>query len=285
MKIIVLNTPEFKIDGGAYFGVIPKTIWGKKYPCDENNMCKASCRSLLIVDGEHIVLVDTGIGDKHLDELSDQYHADFTQNLETNINSAGYSTEEITDVVLTHLHFDHCGGTTKLNKRSGKLELSFPNAKYYISKRQWENAFSPNYRERSSFVKDNFEILKDTNKLILITKTTEIACNTELRLFDGHTPGLMLPIVKTPKRTVFFAGDLIPAMASIPLAWISAYDLFPLTSIEEKKSILSEAEKNNWIIVFQHDYYNGCCDLKLTDRGVRANQTFKLEEVLSNEDI
>ncbi|HNQ68314.1 MAG TPA: MBL fold metallo-hydrolase [Bacteroidales bacterium] len=283
MKIIVLDTTEFKIDGGAYFGVIPKTIWSSKYPCDQDNMCKASCRSLLIEDGERIVLIDTGIGDKQSNNLVNSYHADFSQNLELNIQNAGFSNEDITDVVLTHLHFDHCGGTTKLNNNSGKFELSFPNANHYISKKQWENALNPNYREKSSYVKDNFEILKDSDKLILVTKTTKIGRSTELRLFDGHTPGLMLPIIKSMKHTIFFTGDLIPAMASIPLAWVSAYDLFPLTSIEEKKSILSEACENNWILVFQHDYYNECCDLKLTDKGVRANKTFKLEELLANE--
>ncbi|MDD3740051.1 MAG: MBL fold metallo-hydrolase [Bacteroidales bacterium] len=283
MKIIVLNTPEFKIDGGAYFGVIPKSIWSSKYPCDENNMCKASCRSLLIDDGERRMLVDTGIGDKDVNDTINSYQADFTQNLEINIKSAGYSVEDITDVVLTHLHFDHCGGTTKLNKNTGEYELSFPNANHYISEKQWENAFNPNYREKSSFIKKNFEILKSSEKLKLVGKTIKISNNTELRLFDGHTPGLMLPVIKLDKNTVFFAGDLIPAMASVPLAWVSAYDLFPLTSIEEKKSILSEAFKKKWIIVFQHDYYNECCDLKKTEKGVRANKSFKLEDIFSNE--
>ncbi|HOZ30577.1 MAG TPA: MBL fold metallo-hydrolase [Bacteroidales bacterium] len=280
MKFIVLDTPEFKIDGGAFFGVIPKTIWVKKYPCDENNMCKASCRSLLIDDGKNIILIDTGIGNKESDDTAKSYHADFSKDLETNIKAAGYSNEEITNVVLTHLHFDHCGGTTQAEKITGELKLSFPNAKHYISQKQWDNANSPNYREKSSYIKENFEILKDSDKLVLVNDRIKISNDIELRLFDGHTLGLMLPIIKTPERTVFFAGDLIPAMASIPLAWVSAYDLFPLTSIEEKKQILSEAEENNWLIVFQHDYYNECCDLIKTERGIRANNVYKLKDIL-----
>jgi len=279
MKIIVLDTPVFKIDGGAYFGVVPKLIWEKKYPCDENNMCKAACRSLLIDDGQHIILIDTGIGEEPEGKEPDHYFTDYTQNLEVNLKKSGYTPESVTDVVLTHLHFDHCGGTTKFNKSENRRYLSFPNATHYISKEQWENALNPNYREKSSYLKENFEILKESKKLKLVEKNTCIGKNTELRLFNGHTPGLMLPVIKTAKQTIFFAGDLIPAKASVPLAWISAYDLFPLTSISEKQEILKEAAEKKWLLFFQHDFYNECCDVEKTERGVRATNTYLLKDI------
>jgi glyoxylase-like metal-dependent hydrolase (beta-lactamase superfamily II) len=280
MKIIVVETPIFKIDGGAYFGVIPKIIWEKKYPCDENNLCKAACRSVIIDDGERVILIDTGIGEEPETKTPDLYFTDFTENIEQNIKKAGYTNEDITDVVLTHLHFDHCGGTTKFDKDLNCFKLAFPNATHYISELQWENAWNPNYREKSSFVKDNYEILKDSEKLKLIKDTAFIGDNVELRLFGGHTPGLMLPVIKTDKQTFFFAGDLIPAKASIPLAWVSAYDLFPLTSIEEKKSILNEAASNNWIIIFQHDFYCECCDVEDTTKGGRAKNSYIFKNIV-----
>lgn len=259
MKIILIETPEFKIDGGAYFGVVPKIIWQNKYPADENNMCSAACRSLLVDDGKRIILFDTGIGEEPKELQNDMYFTDYTQNLDRNLELAGYKNEQITDVVLTHLHFDHCGGTTKIDKLSGKRILSFPNATYYISKAQWETAFNPNYREKSSYITENFEILKDLGKLVLIENDFKLTKSIDLRLFYGHTAGLMLPIIKAGEKTFFFAGNLIPARASIPLAWVSAYDLFPLTSIDEKRTILTEAAADNWIMVFQHDAHCECC--------------------------
>lgn len=275
MKIIVLDTPEFKIDGGAYFGVVPKIIWQKKYPCDENNMCKAACRSLLVDDGQRIILFDTGIGEEPENKTEDLYFTDYSQNLEENLKNFGYNPKQITDVVLTHLHFDHCGGNTKIDKNTGKRIISFPNANFYVSKDQYENANTPNYRERSSYMPENWEIIKEASKLIIVDKDFFLSPQIELKIFFGHTPGLMLPIIKTNNKTVFFAGDLIPARASVPLAWISAYDLFPLTSIEEKKKILSEAAENNWILIFQHDAFVEACYVENTERGVRAKEPIK----------
>jgi glyoxylase-like metal-dependent hydrolase (beta-lactamase superfamily II) len=279
MNIHLIETPEFKIDGGAYFGVVPKMIWEKKYPEDKNNMCPASCRSLLIKEPGRLILIDNGIGEKLDNGTQDGYFVDFSQNLIANIKKIGYSPDDITDVVLTHLHFDHCGGTTFTDSKTGKQVPVFKNANYYISKKQWDNALEPNYREQSSYNPEKFIFLKDTNKIRLVKQNLYLSSNIELRLFDGHTPGLMLPIIKTKERTLFFTGDLIPAMASIPLSWISAYDLFPLTSIEEKQKILDEAIKNNWILVFQHDYFNECCDLKLSPRGIRSNNVYKFTEL------
>jgi len=279
MKLHKIETPAFKIDGGAYFGVVPKIIWEKKYPADEKNMCNASCRSLLAIDGERVILFDTGIGEDEGDNRHASYFVDYSENLIKNLNKLGYSPTDITDVVLTHLHFDHCGGTAYLNKKTNKSELVFPNATHYISQSQWDTAIDPNYREKSSYYKDKFEFLKDSDKLVLIQENTNLTNNVELRLFNGHTAGLMLPVIKCGKETLFYTGDLIPAMASIPLAWISAYDLFPLTAIDEKREILEEAVANDWKFMFQHDNFNECCDLKKTERGVRAFNTYKFDDI------
>ncbi len=284
MNVYLIETPVFKIDGGAYFGVVPKSIWSKKYAADNNNLCKASCRSLLIKDDSRLILFDNGIGEKQDNGCQEGYFVDFSENLEQNINKLGFSVSDITDVVLTHLHFDHCGGTTIMDESELNQIPVFKNANYYISKKQWENALEPNYRERASYLLEKFEFLANTNKLRLVKQNLFLTSNIELRLFNGHTSGLMLPVIKTKKRTLFFVGDLIPAMASIPLAWISAYDLFPLTSIEEKKEILFEAEENNWILVFQHDYYNESCDLKSTPKGIRANKSYCFKDLALNED-
>lgn len=279
MKILKVETPNFKIDGGAYFGVVPKIIWEKQYPADSNNMCNASCRSLLIDDGNRIYLIDTGIGDKIDNNQSESYFIDYTENLEKNIIKIGYTPKDITDVILTHLHFDHCGGTTKINNITNSLELTFYNATHYVSLGQWQNAINPNYREKSSYSKKNFEILTNSKQLVLVENDIVISNDIELRIFNGHTQGLLLPVIKSKKQTIFFAGDLIPAKASIPLAWISAYDTFPLISIEEKSKILQEAFDNNWILFFQHDYYVECCNLQKTNKGIRAKDIFSFSNI------
>lgn len=279
MKIKILETPIFHIDGGAYFGVVPKIIWQKKYPADENNMCKAACRSLLVVDENRVVLIDTGIGDKPEEENEDLYFTDYSENLIQSLANEGFSPNDITDVVLTHLHFDHCGGCFYKDKKSNSYKLYFKNAKHYVTRKQWENAMIPNYREKSSYHREKLISLQNEGLLFLIDEEFKLTENIALRIFNGHTPGLMLPVIYSEKNTLFFTGDLIPAMASIPLAWISAYDLFPLTSIEEKKNILNEAAENNWIFIYQHDFYNIASYLNKTDRGIRAGNTIEKSEI------
>ncbi len=279
MKIKILETPIFHIDGGAYFGVVPKIIWQKKYPADENNMCKAACRSLLVVDEKRVVLIDTGIGDKPEEENEDLYFTDYSENLIQNLANAGFSPNDITDVVLTHLHFDHCGGCFYMDKNTNSYKLYFKNARHYVNIKQWENAMTPNYREKSSYHHEKLISLQNEGLLVLIDEEFKLTENIELRIFNGHTPGLMLPVIFSEKNTLFFTGDLIPAMASIPLAWISAYDLFPLTSIEEKKNILNEAAEKNWIFIYQHDFYNVASYLNKTDRGIRAGNTIEKSEI------
>lgn len=281
IKLHKIETPNFKLDGGAYFGVVPKIIWEKKYPANENNMCEASCRSLLVEDDDRLILFDTGIGGKENDHKFANFFVNYTENLEENLKKIGFLPSDITDVVLTHLHFDHCGGTSFLDAETQKYKPSFPNARHYISEKQWNTAMNPNYREKSSYQIEKYGFLENSDKLVLVKEITKLTDNIELRLFDGHTAGLMLPVVKTSKNTFFFTGDLIPAKASIPLAWISSYDVFPLTSIDEKRDILSEAIENNWILMFQHDYHNECCDLETTKRGIRGGNTMKCEKIFN----
>ncbi len=279
MKIYLIETPEFMVDGGAFFGIIPKAMWSKKYPSDENNLCRAACRSLLIDDGNKIILCDTGIGRSDNQEKTNNYIVDYSSDLIYGLEKIGYKPEMITDVVLSHLHFDHCGGTSYFDNISNTYKAVFSNATHHISNSQWKNALNPNYREKSSYNKKNFEFLKNSTKLNLIQDTYKISEFVEIFVFDGHTPGLILPYVKTHTRNLFFAGDLIPAMASIPLAWVSAYDLIPLKSIEEKIFILEKLLNDNGVIVFQHDFYNECCDLIRTDKGIRANNTYKFDSI------
>ncbi len=283
IKIFKIETPLIKLDGGALFGVIPKWMWKNKYPSDENNLCTCATRSLLIDEGDRIVLIDAGVGTKHdKDELI--YDFDGADNdLEINLQKNGYKPEDITDVILTHLHYDHCGGALKYNENKTKLLFSFPNANYHISKLQWKNALSPNYRERASYKPENIELLIGSKKLNLIENNKRLTKNIEIKIFNGHTQGLLVPIINYKNREIAFAGDLIPILALIPLAWISAFDVRPLEVIEEKEDFLNESYEKNRIIVFQHDYYNECCDLKKTPKGIRANNVFKLETIIKND--
>lgn len=281
MKVYIIDTPVFHIDGGAYFGVVPKILWEKKYPADERNMCKASCRSLLVIDEDRKILFDTGIGDKPEELNEDLYFTNYSQNLISNLGKIGFTPADITDVVLTHLHFDHCGGCFYFDKYSKSYKLYFHNAQHFVTKKQWDNALNPNYREKSSYFPEKLQTLVIENKIKLVEEEIWLTKNIHLRIFNGHTPGLMLPVIKTEKYTLFFTGDLIPAKASVPLAWISAYDLFPLTAIEEKKKILNEAASDDWVLIYQHDFYNIASKVIKTERGVRAANDIIIEEILN----
>ncbi len=276
MKLYKIETPAIHLDGGALFGVIPKWMWQNKYPADEKNLCLCSVRCLLIEDEDRLVLIDTGVGTKH-EEKDLIYGFNNDNNLEANIAVNGYRPEDVTDVILSHLHFDHCGGTTKYDEAK-KLVLTFPNATHHISRLQWEQSLNPNYRERASYVKENTIILENSNLLNLIDEESRITKNISVSIYNGHTQGLLVPVINCNGREIAFPGDLIPIMALIPLAWISAYDVRPLDTIEEKKRFLEESFDKNRIIVFQHDYYNEACDLQKTAKGIRAGKVYKVEK-------
>lgn len=279
MKIIKIETPAIKLDGGALFGVIPKWMWTNKYPSDDNNLCNCAVRSLLIDDGKRVVLIDTGVGTKHSKEELAYEFVDDGNELEKNLSKAGYKNSDITDVILTHLHFDHCGGVLNYNEDKTELRFAFPNAMHHISKRQWENALNPNYRERASYKKENIELLINSDKLNLIEENGNLNENIYLELYNGHTQGLLVPIIKYDNKEVAFPGDLLPLAALIPLAWVSAFDVRPLDVIDEKKRFLEESYKNNRIVLFQHDYYTEGCTLKKTEKGVRAKDFIEIEDL------
>ncbi|MFZ4401213.1 MAG: MBL fold metallo-hydrolase [Bacteroidales bacterium] len=278
MELHVINTGNLKLDGGAMFGVVPKVMWQKLYPADENNRCNWSMRCLLAVDGERKILIDCGIGDKQDEKFFNNMHLNGDDNLISSLSKAGYSTDDITDVVLTHLHFDHCGGAVKNNIDKTGFELTFKNATHWVGKAHWELANKPNAREKASFLKENFQPLMDAGKLNLIEKDTTLFPGFFVKIFNGHTAGQIIPFIDYKGKTVVYMADLMPAAVHIPLAYVISYDTQPLVSLDEKESFLNEALANDYILFFEHDIYNECCNLQQTDKGVRAKEYFGLKE-------
>lgn len=262
MDIQIIDTGYFYADGGAMFGAIPKTAWSRRYPSNETNGCILSMRSLLIsTDSGKTVLVDNGAGDKHLSQLSYYNFFDLVD-MEDELQKKGVTPEQVTDVVLTHLHFDHCGYTTRKNEKTGDLDPSFPNAIHWVSRRQWENFLHPNPLEKGSYFMENMQTIVDKGLVRLIDTDTELCSGIELRIFDGHTPGQLVPYITTPEQTFVFAGDVIPLVASVSPEWISAYDICPVTSYQEKVRMLEEAAREGQALIYCHDAYTKCSTVK-----------------------
>ncbi|MFV0472533.1 MAG: MBL fold metallo-hydrolase [Paludibacteraceae bacterium] len=281
MKIHKIETGSFWADGGAMFGVVPKRVWQKRYPCDEDNFCKMNMRCLLVDTGKRLILVDTGTGDKQLDYLK-YYNINDIVDFETELQRLGYTCNDVTDVVLTHLHFDHCGGCTKYNEDKTELQLVFPNANYWIGERQWNNFLNPNVREGDSYFPENLLPVERAGRLKLVTENQQLCNGVELRLFNGHTVGQIAPYFTLDNsKTLIFAGDVIPFQAAIPVAWVSAYDTFPITSMEDKVKMMSEAAEKEQILFFEHDAYNECATVRETNGKYRVDESFTLEETLS----
>jgi len=266
------------LDGGAMFGVAPKILWQALYPADENNLCNWAMRSLLVVDGNKRILLDTGIGNKQDEKFFKNYYLNGNDTLEKSLVSHGFSTDDITDVILSHLHFDHCGGAVKYNYDKTQPELTFKNATYWVGKKQWEWAVKPNRRERASFLKENILPIQDSGHLKFIEENTELFPNIFVRLYDGHTDGQVVSFIKYKNETVVYVADFIPSSAHIPLSYITGYDTRPLQTLLEKKTFLEEALKNEFILFFLHDLYAECCTLKNTEKGVRADEIFTLND-------
>lgn len=279
MELHIIETGNLKLDGGAMFGVVPKTIWGKVYPSDENNLCNWSMRCLLVVDGDRKILIDNGIGDKQDEKFLKHYHLNGEATLEDSLRKAGYTADDITDMVLTHLHFDHCGGSIR-KVGEGQYEPAFKNATYWISKPQWEWAVHPNRRERASFLKENILPIQESGQLQLVEKEEEIFPGFRLVFYNGHTEGQMIPHIRYNGRTIVFMADLLPSTAHVPLPYVMAFDTRPLLTLQEKEKFFSEALENDYILFLEHDLYNECCTLELTEKGVRVRETFRLEEIL-----
>ena len=283
MKLFAVNITNFKIDGGAMFGVVPKVLWEKRYPADENNLCNWALRSLLIDTGERVVLIDNGFGDKQSDKFMSRFHLNENLGIEKTLENIGYKCEEITDMLITHLHYDHCGGGVKHDASGNGYELTFPNARYWVGKAQWDSAMNPNSREATSFLEENLIPMQRSGKMTLVEEETELLPELYVRIFNGHTDGQLIPFIKTGNgSTLVFAADLLPSTAHIPLPYIMSYDMKPEITLSEKESFLEEAEKNNYTIFFQHDLYNECCTLQKTRRGISAGETFLLSDRFNN---
>ena len=280
MKLYPIETGNLKLDGGAMFGVVPKVMWSKVYPADENNLCNWSMRCLLIKDENRIILIDNGIGNKQDDKWLKHYYLNGDDTLEGSLNNVGVTPEDITDVIITHMHFDHCGGSVKWNDNKTGYELSFPNATYWTSRKQYELAVNPNRREKASFLKENIQPVEESGKLKLIDKEGEYIPNITFKMYYGHTDGQLIPHIFTGNKTVVFMADLLPSTAHIPMPWIMAYDTRPLQTLKDKERFYSEAIKNNYVLFFEHDLHNEACTLKDTEKGIRADQIGRLEELV-----
>jgi len=277
MEIYSIETGNFRLDGGAMFGVVPKVIWNKLYPADENNLCNWAMRCMLVVDGKRKILIDNGIGDKQDDKFLKHYHLNGDQSLVKSLNKYGFSPDDITDVVLTHLHFDHCGGSIRYNDKR-ELVPAFANATYHTSLQQWEWASNPNKREGASFLKDNILPIKESGKLNLFDKEHELFPGFFIRLFNGHTDGQVIPHIKVNNRTFVFCADFFPSVAHLPIPYVMAYDTRPLLTMQERQTFFKEAMQEDYILFFEHDFYHECCTLRETEKGPREKDIFTLDE-------
>ena len=297
MKLYTINTGYFKLDGGAMFGVVPKSIWNKLNPADENNMCSWALRCLLIEDEDRLILIDNGMGNKQDAKFFGHYYLHGDDTLDKSLAIHGFTTADITDVFLTHLHFDHCGGS--IVREGDKLVPAFKNATYWSNAAHWLWATEPNAREKASFLKENILPIQGSGQLkflnvsressdvnagaaersLLTTHDSRLTANFSFFTVSGHTDAMMLPKINYKGRTIVFMADLLPSAAHIPLPYVMAYDMFPLTTLNEKKLFLTEAQQNNYVLFFEHDPLIECCTLQMTEKGIRVKETFKLSDL------
>ena len=278
MNLYTINTGYFKLDGGAMFGVVPKSIWNNLNKADDNNMCSWALRCLLIEDGNRLILVDNGMGDKQDAKFFGHYYLHGDDTLDKSLAKHGFNREDITDVFLTHLHFDHCGGS--ISREGDKLVPAFKNAVYWSHERHWKWATEPNDREKASFLKENILPIQQSGRLRFVEQDRQaFPGNIQVRLVFGHTEAMMLPQVNYKGKTIVFMADLLPSAAHIPIPYVMAYDMFPLTTLQEKKSFLSEAVENDYVLFFEHDPALECCSLHITEKGIRLKERFRLDEL------
>jgi len=273
MKIYPILSGNFKLDGGAMFGVVPKTLWNRNNPADENNMCSWALRCMLIEDGDRLILIDTGIGDKQSEKFFSYYYLFGKATLDSELERHGFHRDEITDVFLTHLHFDHCGGAIQWNKDRTLLIPAFKNARYWSNKRHWKWATEPNNREKASFLKENILPLEESGQLNMIKRgdKKEISWMDNISVYfaDGHTDSQMIPIVEYKGKKLAFMADLLPSSSHIPLPYVMGYDTRPLLTMDEKESFLNRAATENYVLFLEHDFYSACCTVQHTEKGVR----------------
>lgn len=272
MKINIIDTGFFKLDGGAMFGVVPKTLWNKHNPADEKNLCSWAARCLLIEDGDKLILIDTGLGDKQDEKFFGFYdlHGDAT--LLSSIKNKGYDAADITDVILTHLHFDHVGGAVKYNADRSMLIPTFPNATYWSNEAHWQWAVNPNPREKASFLKENILPIKESGQLKFIEKGKTPFDNIDFIHVDGHTEQMMLPVIKYEDKKIVFAADLLPSSFHIPLPWVMSYDVRPLLTMQEKEFFLQKAVDEKYILLFEHDPLYEAAVVEQTEKGIKIRE-------------
>lgn len=278
MKLHTIDTGYFKLDGGAMFGVVPKTMWQKLNSPDANNMCTWAMRCLLIEDGKQLILIDCGLGNKQDEKFFGHYQPHGETSLKKSIEALGYGLDDVTDVLLSHLHFDHCGGA--IVRQGDQLAPAFKNAVYWSNEKHWEWATKPNAREKASFLKENILPIQESGQLKFVADgSTEVNPNMTLKTVSGHTESMFIPHIKAGDKTLVYCADLFPSMAHIPLPYVMAYDTRPLLTLDEKKVFLDEAVANNHYLFFEHDPTIECCSLVATEKGIRSKDAFKLSEL------
>jgi glyoxylase-like metal-dependent hydrolase (beta-lactamase superfamily II) len=288
MKLYTIDTELFKLDGGAMFGVVPKSLWNKLNPADENNLCSWAMRLLLIEDGDKLILIDTGIGNKQDAKFFGHYYLHGNNTLDVSLAKNGFTKDDITDVILTHLHFDHCGGA--IERKGDLLIPAFKNATYWSNEKHWQWATQPNDREKASFLKENILPVQQSGQLRFINApetsiinnvlgSSSFNENIAMRFVCGHTDMMMLPQINYKGKTIVYMADLLPSVGHIPLPYVMAYDMFPLTTLNEKKSFLHEALNNQYVLFFEHDKDVECCTLQSTEKGIRAKDFFTLADL------
>ncbi|RZK19751.1 MAG: MBL fold metallo-hydrolase [Pedobacter sp.] len=279
MKLHTINTGFFKLDGGAMFGVVPKAIWQKTNPADSNNLCTWAMRCLLIEDGDKLTLIDTGIGNKQDEKFFSHYYLHGDDSIDRSLANLGFSKADITDVFLTHLHFDHVGGA--IIREDEKLIPAFKNATYWSNEKHWQWATKPNAREKASFLKENILPIQESGQIKFIDEQENIEWQQGINISFayGHTDAMMLPKINYKGKTIVYMADLLPSVGHLPLPYVMAYDMFPLKTLTEKQAFLEEAVDKNYVLYLEHDPINECCTLQRTEKGIRVAQTSKLSEI------
>ena len=278
MQLHTIDTGFFKLDGGAMFGVVPKSLWQRTNPADEKNLCTWATRLLLIEDGSRLILVDTGLGDKQDAKFFGHYDLHGDDTLDKSLARHGYNRQDITDVFLTHLHFDHCGGA--ITRDGDKLIPSFANATYWSNEKHWNWAtVDPNPREKASFLAENILPIQASGQLKFIEEGQALTEHLDIRMANGHTEAMMLPQIRYKGKTILYMADLLPSVGHIPIPYVMSYDVRPLTTMQERKSYWEEIADQEYILFLEHDPVNECCTLQHTEKGIRLKDTFRLSDI------
>ena len=285
MKIYPIEAGNFKLDGGAMFGVVPKTIWNKTNPADENNLIDIAARCMLVEDGNRLILIDTGMGNKQSEKFFSYYSLWGNESLDNSLAKHGFHRDDVTYVFMTHLHFDHCGGSVNWNHDKTGFEVAFKNAKFWTNDNHWDWATKPNAREKASFLSENILPMQESGQLNFIQRPNgdfgfSKEMNFDIFFVDGHTEKMMIPHIKYKDKTIVFCADLIPTAGHLPLPYVMGYDTRPLLTMPEKSKFLTSAAENNYFLWLEHDAHNQIITVEMTEKGVRMKEVFRCEDVL-----